>query len=76
MDMRIDKSLGFKKTSGDFGELVVCYWLSRSGFQVAVVDLTGVDLVAYHPKRQMRLGITVKSRTRLAGMEKDTVMLC
>lgn len=46
------------------GEHLVCNWLSRSGFEVAVVDHTGIDLIAYDPKSEQRMGITVKSRTR------------
>jgi hypothetical protein len=49
--------------------------LSRSGFEVSVVDHTGMDVIAYHPSTKQRLGITVKSRTRKAGTEMDSVNL-
>jgi hypothetical protein len=47
---------------------------SRSGFEVAVVDHTGIDLVAWNEKVG-RLGITVKSRLRSRGEEKQSVTI-
>lgn len=60
----IEKSSRHQKIIGSLGEHVVCNWLSRSGFEVAIVDHTGIDLIAYDPKSGRRMGITVKSRTR------------
>ena len=60
----IEKSSRHQKIIGNLGEQLVCNWLSRSGFEVAVVDHTGIDLIAYDPKSKQRMGITVKSRTR------------
>lgn len=60
----IEKSTRHQKIIGNMGEHLVCNWLSRSGFEVAVVDHTGIDLIAYDPKSKERMGITVKSRTR------------
>jgi len=60
---------------GNFGEHLICNWLSRSGFEVAVVDHTGIDIVAYYPANKQRLGISVKARTRLPGTEKSDVRL-
>lgn len=60
----IDKSSRHSKIIGDYGEALICNWLSRSGFEVIMVDHTGIDIIAYHPKTKERLGITVKSRTR------------
>jgi hypothetical protein len=37
----IDKSSRHSKIIGEFGEPFLCNWLSRSGFEVAVVDHTG-----------------------------------
>ena len=71
--MRVTKSTRHQKIIGEYGEMLVCNWLSRSGFEVTLVDHTGIDVLAYHPKTQKRLGITVKSRTRAAGTEKDSV---
>ena len=71
--MEIDKSTRHAKLIGDCGEAVICNWLSRSGFEVVLVDHTGIDIVAYHVKSRRRLGLTVKSRTRLARTEKGPV---
>ena len=46
--MDIDKSSRHKKIVGDLGEQLVCNWLSRSGWEVVLVDHTGIDIVAYH----------------------------
>jgi Holliday junction resolvase-like predicted endonuclease len=71
--MEINKSSRHPKIVGDLGEQLVCNWLSRSGWEVVLVDHTGIDIIAYHRKSGKRIGITVKSRTRTAGTEKDTV---
>jgi len=71
--MDIEKSSRHTKIIGDFGENIICNWLSRSGFEVALVDHTGVDIIAYNPKTKQRLGITVKSRTRNVGKEETQV---
>jgi len=71
--MEITKGSRHQKIIGDFGESILCNWLSRSGFEVAIVDHTGLDIIAYDPKSGRRLGITVKSRTRPRGKEKTTV---
>jgi Holliday junction resolvase-like predicted endonuclease len=60
----IEKSSRHQKIIGNLGEHLVCNWLSRSGFEVAVVDHTGIDLIAYDPNSGRRMGISVKSRTR------------
>lgn len=71
----IEKSSRHTSIIGRFGELIICNWLSRSGFEVSVVDHTGIDIVAYHPRTGKRLGITVKSRTRNAGKENTYVRI-
>jgi len=53
---------------------VVCNWLSRCKFEAAIVDHTGLDIIAYRRKTG-RLGITVKSRTRRACSESEPVNL-
>lgn len=72
--MGIEKSTRHQKIIGDFGEMVVCNWLSRSGFEVAIVDHTGIDVIAYK-KGVGRIGISVKSRTRNMGKEDVSVNL-
>jgi hypothetical protein len=71
--MEITKSSRHQKIIGEFGERLICNWLSRSGFEVTIVDHTGIDIVAYHPLSRQRLGITVKSRTRITGKEDESV---
>jgi len=71
--MEIAKSSRHKKIIGNFGESLICNWLSRSGFEVTVVDHTGIDVIAYSPSTNQRLGITVKSRTRNVGKEDTQV---
>jgi hypothetical protein len=69
----IRKSTRHQKIIGEYGEHLICNWLSRSGFEVTIVDHTGIDIIAYHPITKKRLGITVKSRTRDPGTEKRSV---
>lgn len=71
----VKKSSRHQKIIGDFGENLICNWLSRSGFEVSIVDHTGIDIVAYNPKTEKRLGISVKSRTRDPGKERESVNL-
>ena len=71
--MEITKSSSHPKIIGKFGENIICNLLSRSGFETAFVDHTGIDVVAYNPSTKQRLGITVKSRTRDRGKERESV---
>jgi Holliday junction resolvase-like predicted endonuclease len=73
--MGIVKGLRHSKIVGDFGEQIVANWLSRSGWQVILVDHTGIDIIAYHRKSGKRIGVTVKSRTRKSGTETESVNL-
>ena len=43
--MRISKSSWHSKITGDLGEALVLYWLSKHGFECARVDHTGNDAV-------------------------------
>jgi hypothetical protein len=71
----MSNSSNHKKIVGDFGEALVLYWLSKDEFECAKVDHTGIDLIASNPHTKKRMGISVKSRTRLTGKEKDCVTL-
>lgn len=71
----IKKSSNHAHIIGIFGEQFLCNWLSRSGFEVAIVGHTGIDVIAYDRNSQQRLGITVKSRTRNVGKETSQVNL-
>ena len=69
----IQRSSRHANIVGRFGEYLVCNWLSRSGFEVTIVDHTGMDVIAYDPRTNRRLGITVKSRTRLPETERGSI---
>jgi hypothetical protein len=71
----IDKSSRHTRIVGRFGEYLVCNWFSRSGFEVSIVDHTGIDVIAYNRRTRQRLGVTVKSRTRSPGTETGSVYL-
>jgi Holliday junction resolvase-like predicted endonuclease len=67
------KSSRHSKLTGDFGEALVLYWLSKHGFECARVDHTGIDLIARNPHTDEVMGISVKSRSRNPGTEKTSV---
>ena len=71
--MEISRSSRHRKIIGDFGEHLISNLLSRSGFEVVIIDHTGIDLIAYHNLTHQRLGITAKSRTRTTGTEDSPV---
>jgi Holliday junction resolvase-like predicted endonuclease len=73
--MKITKSTRHSKIAGDFGETLVLYWLSKHGFECAKVDHTGIDLIASNPHTREVMGISVKSRTRSEGTERETVTI-
>ena len=73
--MKIKKSTRHAKITGDFGEAVVLYWLSKYGFECASVDHTGIDIIARNPHTKEVMGISVKSRSRAEGMEKESVTI-
>jgi hypothetical protein len=74
-EFMIERGENYKKIVGNFGEYLVCQKLSRSGFDVCIVDHTGMDVIAYHPKTKQRLGITIKSRTRILGKENESLYI-
>ena len=67
----INKSSRHSKITGDFAEGLVLYWLSKHGFECASVDHTGIDLIARNPITNELMGISVKSRSRNSGKEKE-----
>ncbi len=73
--MRINKSTRHAKITGDFGETLVLYWLSKYGFECAPVDHTGIDIIARNPHTQEVMGISVKSRSRSEGSEAEYVSI-
>ncbi len=73
MALEIVRTSRYASHMGRFSEHLVCYWLSRSGFEVAIVDQIGFDVTAYNRASGERLGITVKSRTRLEKNPTENV---
>ena len=73
--MKIKKSPRHSKIAGNFGETIVLYWLSKYGFECALVDHTGIDIIARNPHTQEMMGISVKSRTRSEGGEGESVAI-
>ncbi len=73
--VQISKSSRHSKIVGNFGEHLACNWLSRSGFEVSIVDHTGIDVLAYSKGMNRRLGVSVKSRTRVRGKEAEAVII-
>lgn len=71
----MQKSSRHSKITGDFGEALVLYWLSKRGFECARVDHTGIDLIARRPRSNEVLGISVKSRSRNEGKESQGINL-
>ena len=73
--MEIAKSSRHSRITGDFGEVLVLYWLSKHGFECARVDHTGIDLIARNPQGNELMGISVKSRSRNLGTGKTYVRI-
>jgi Holliday junction resolvase len=71
--MRIRKSTRHSRITGDFGETLVLYLLSKTGFECARVDHTGIDLIARRPDSKEVMGISVKSRSRSEGTEGTSI---
>ena len=70
---KLSKSDRHSKILGDFGESFVMYWLSKRNYEPILVDYTGIDIIAYNKSQERRIGISVKSRTRKADTEEDTI---
>ena len=56
-----EKSSRHSKITGNFGEALVLYWLSKHGFECAMVDHVGIDIIA--AKDHEQTGISVKTRS-------------
>jgi hypothetical protein len=63
------------KITGNLGEALVLYWLSKRGFECANVDHTGIDIIARRPLSEEVLGISVKCRSRTQATEEAPVNL-
>ena len=71
----MQKSSRHSKITGDFGEALVLYWLSKRGFECARIDHVGIDLLARRLNSAEVLGISVKCRSRNEGRETSGVNL-
>ena len=67
--MKVNKSPRHSKITGDFSEGLILYWLSKYGFESALLDHTGIDLISRNPHNNELMGISVKSRSRNTGKE-------
>ena len=68
-DLKISKSTRHSKITGNFAENLILYWLSKYGFECAMVDHTGIDIIAWNSVTNELMGISVKSRSRNEGKE-------
>jgi len=71
----MQKSSRHSKITGNFGEALILYWLSKRGFECADVDHTGIDLIARRPSSEEVLGISVKCRSRTEVSDETGVNL-
>ena len=71
--MEISKSSRHSKITGNFAEYLILYWLSKYGFECALIDHTGMDIIARNPHTNELIGISVKARSRNAGTEGQYV---
>jgi hypothetical protein len=68
------KSSRHQKITGDFAEMIVLYWLSKSGYECARIDHTGIDIIAAAQNGRL-IGISVQGRSRAPGTENTSVNL-
>lgn len=71
----IQKSERHSKITGDFGESLILYFLSKSHFEPAFVDHTGIDIIAYQKTNKKRIGVSVKSRSRTLQRPTDGLLV-
>ena len=71
--MKTIKSTRHSKILGDFGELFIMYWLSKRNHEPIWVDYIGIDVISYNKSNERRLGISVKSRTRVGDTEEANI---
>ncbi|MCX6757249.1 MAG: hypothetical protein NTW35_03875 [Candidatus Nomurabacteria bacterium] len=62
--MEIDKATRHAKITGNFGESIILYLLSKHGFESANVDHTGIDIISRNKKTGELMGISVKARSK------------
>ncbi|MCR4422610.1 MAG: hypothetical protein NUV32_09090 [Exilispira sp.] len=67
----IEKNSRHSKIIGNFGENLLCNFLSRSGFDVSIVDHISLDIIRYYIKDKRKLDITVKSGIKDEGKDNS-----
>lgn len=73
--MKVNKSTRHSKITGDFGEGIVLYLLSKYGFESANVDHTGIDIISRNFITNEVMGISVKSRSKSDGAEGSYISI-
>lgn len=73
--MEVKKSTRHSKITGNFGEDLVLYLLSKYGFESANVDHTGIDIISRNSITNEVMGISVKSRSRADGTEGSYISI-
>lgn len=71
----MQKSTRHSRITGDFAEAFVLYHLSKAGYECAIVDHTGIDIIACSADGLQRKGISVKARSRYDGTEGSSINL-
>lgn len=71
----IIKGTRHSKVTGDFGEHLILYFLSKHGFECSIVDHTGIDIIARNTETDEVMGISVKSRSRLKGKKHEQLLI-
>lgn len=71
--MPSDYSSNHSHITGDFGEHLILYWLSKNGYECVHVNHIGVDILA--SKDGKRIGISVKSRSRKEGIANNAITI-
>lgn len=63
--MPSEYSMNHAHITGQFGEHLVLYWLSKNGFESVHAQYVGIDIIASRGGK--RIGISIKSRSRKVG---------
>ena len=71
MKPQLQKSSRHSKIAGDFGEMLVLYYLSGYGFECACIDHTGIDLLAWPKAEEKPWGISVKTASRVERRKNE-----
>jgi hypothetical protein len=74
-DSKNAKSQMHSRITGDFGESMLLYFLSKHFFEPVLVDHSGIDIIAYNKSNKRRIGISVKSRSRTLQRPKDGLLV-